>query len=262
MEPGAGRRPANIHQGSFVKSNRYFGLVMAAIAALALSGCVSLPEQQAFNREAHADIKTIKVLQANPVDVHVFMLNNPGYSFGLIGGLVAAADQAGKESSYRAIMAKAGFDPTAYFKDQLTARMADRGYTLQWSQPAFAEARVDRGAYGLRKAYPAATDVDAQLDVNLVVVAYAAAGAGASSPYRPTITAGVRLVSPDGKQNLYTDFFVYNNVFNAPKAVVLNADPVKYSYPTFSALQAADTSSIDGLKAALDEVANKIASQL
>lgn len=238
------------------------GLMAAAMMALALTGCVTIPEQQAFNREAHANIKTVAVLETRKTSASVFMLNNPGMSFGLIGGLIAAADEADKEKKFRATMDKAGFDPLAYFKERLTARMSEHGYTLAWPQSQVETSKVPREMVGLRKTYAVEQSTDAQLDVDLGFVGYAAAGAGAGSPYRPTITASVRLVGPDGKQNYYTDYFAYNNIFNSSKSIVLNADPVKYSYPTFHDLDAAGVDSIEGLKAAIDAVAGEIAHQL
>jgi len=237
------------------------GLAMAAVM-LALTGCVTLPEQQAYNREAHANIKTVDVLETRNTDVHVFMLNNPGASFGLIGALIAAGDQADKEKTFRDTMAKAGFNAQAYFKERLTAHMTERGYTLVWPKSQVETSKVEREMVGLRKSYPAVQGADAQLDVNLNVVGYAAAGAGAGSPYRPTVTASVRVVSPDGKQNFYTDYFAYNNVFNSAKSVVISADPVKYSYPHFAELDAAGTDAVEGLRVAIDAVAAEIAHQL
>lgn len=220
-----------------------------------------MPEQQAFNRDAHSGLKTIAVLETKPTEATVFMLNHPGASFGLIGGLIAAGDQASKESKFQATVKQSGFEPLSYFKDRLNTRMSERGYTVIWPQSLVETGKVARGTFGLRKSYPGAQGVDAQLDINLGFVGYAAAGAGDGAPYRPTVTAGVRLVSPDGKQHYFTDYFAYNNVFNFGKAVVLNADP-KYSYPGFDDLQAAGTDSVEGLKLAIDSVAAEIARQM
>ncbi len=241
--------------------NRVFGLVFAALLALAATGCVSMPEQQAYNRDVHANVKTIAVLETQPTETTVMMLNHPGANFGLIGGLVAAADQASKESRYAAILAKSQFEPLAYFRDRLTAHMGERGYTLVWPASQVQKARVERGSLGLRKAYPTTTAADAQMDVNVSFIGYAAAGAGDRAPYRPTATASVRLVSPDGKQNYYTDYYAYNNVFNINKAVAIDAD-AQFAYPDFDDLVRAGVASVEGLRQAIDAVAARIASQL
>lgn len=245
--------------------NRYFararGPVVAAIMLLALSACVSMPQQQAFNRETHSAVKTISVLETHRTNTSVFMLNHPGASFGLIGGLIAAGDQASKEKKFHAAMAQAGFEPLSYFKERLTVKMSERGYALVWPQSQVETAKNPRGSFGLRKTYPSSQVVDAQLDVNFGFVGYAAAGAGDGSPYRPTATVGVRMISPDGKQNYYTDYFAYNNVFNLGNAVALNPDQ-QYSYPDFEKLHAAGPASIEGLKLAIDAIATELARQL
>jgi hypothetical protein len=237
---------------------------VAILAAAFLSGCVSMPKQQAFNHEAHRNLKSIAVLETMPTHTSVFMLNNPGMSFGLIGGLIAAADQANKEKKFHDIQTQAGFDPLAYFKDRLTAHMGERGYALVWPQAQVETKKVPRAAaFGLRKSYqPVAPGSDAQLDVNFGFVGFAAAGAGKGAPYRPTVTLAARLVSADGRENFYTDYFAYNNVFNMSNAVALDGDPMQFSYPGFDDLEKAGPQSLEGLKVAIDSVAAELARQL
>jgi hypothetical protein len=244
-----------------MKRNFLRGLVVAALMTFALTGCVSMPKQQAFNREAHSGLKTIAVLETYETRASVFMLHHPGTSFGLIGGLIAAGDQASKEKKFRALMEASDFEPLGYFKERLGVHMGERGYTLRWPQSQVETTKVARGAFGLRKDYTAVQAADAQLDVNFGFVGYAAAGASDGSPYRPTVTVGVRLVSPDGKQPLYTDYIAYNNVFNLKDAVTVNADQ-QYSYPGFDDLHTAGPLAVDGLKVAIDSIAAEVARQL
>jgi hypothetical protein len=237
------------------------GLFASALLAVGLTGCVSMPAQQAYNRDAHANVKNIAVLETHKTNTTVFMLNHPGASFGLIGGLIAAADQASKEKRFDEIMAKTGFEPLGYFKERLSAHMGERGYSLVWPESQTEKVKIQRGSFGLRKAYVAAQEVDAQLDINFGFVGYAAAGAGDGAPYRPTVTVGARMVSPDGKENFYTDYFAYNNVFNLKNAVALNAS-AEYSYPGFDDLEKAGPAAVEGLKTAIDSVAAEVARQL
>lgn len=236
--------------------------LLALLVPLVIAGCASLPKQQAFNREAHHDVRHIAVLGTTPSHLGVFVMNNPAGSFGLIGGLIAASDEAAKEKRFAKIATQAGFDPLAYFKERLTAHMSEHGYTLVWADPQVDSGKTPRAAFGLRKAYGARSDVDAQLDVNFGFLGYAAAGVDDAAPYRPTITLGARLVSPDGKQNFYTDFLAYNNIFNLADAVSLEADRKHYSYSGFNDLQRAGPEAIEGLKVAIDSVAAELARQM
>jgi len=243
-----------------MKWNPLRTLCALAFASI-LTGCVSMPKQQAFNRETHTTIKTIAVLETHETRPAVFMMNHPGANFGLIGGLIAAGDMASKEKKLNALIEQAQFQPLGYFRERLTVRMEERGYTLVWPQSQVEKTKASRGTFGLRKAYTDTQGADAQMDINFGFFGYAAAGAGDAAPYRPTATMAVRLVSPDGKQNYYTDYFAYNNVFNMRDAVAMNADP-EFSYPGFDELQAAGPRSVDGLKLAIDSIASEIARQL
>ena len=234
---------------------------VCAITSVLLAGCVSAPPRQAFNQAGHSDIKTIYVLPEKPVDFTVFMMNNPAASFGLIGALIASGQQADEEKDMRGFEQQADFHPALYFKDVLSRDMQARGYRLVWPDPLVDSSKPDHDAFGLRKGYSPVTYADAMLDVAIDFFGYAAAGAGKGSPYRPTISMGARLVGRDGKQNLFTDFFVYNNVFNAKQAITLDADP-QYAYPMYSDLKAAGVQSMEGLKHALDTMAAALAKQL
>lgn len=236
-------------------------VAVCAIASMLLAGCVSAPPRQAFNQAGHSDIKTIYVLPEKPVNFTVFMMNNPAGSFGLIGALIASGQQAEEEKTMRGFEEQADFHPVLYFKDALTRDMQARGFKLIWPDQVVASGKLDRDAFGLRKEYPPITNADAMLDVAIDFFGYAAAGAGKDSPYRPTVSMGARLIGRDGKQNLFTDYFVYNNVFNAKQAITLDADP-QYAYPMYSDLRAAGTQSMAGLKQALDAMSAALAKQL
>ena len=236
------------------------GAFVAALMLFALTGCVSMPKQQAYNREVHSSLKTIAVLETHETKPSIWIMNHPGMSFGLIGGLIAAGDMATKQKKLNENFDAAGFQPLPYFRERLTAHMTERGYTLVWPNTQVESAKISRGTFGLRKAYTAA-QADAQMDINFGFLGYAAAGATDNSPYRPTATMVVRLVSADGKENFYTDYFAYNNVFNLNQAVAINADR-DYMYPDFDDLAAAGPRSVEGMKLAIDAIATEIARQL
>lgn len=247
--------------GNTMSTMLRFVAACAIASTLLLVGCVSAPPRQAFNRTGHPDIKTIYVLPEKPVDFTVFMMNNPAGSFGLIGALIASGQQAAEEKDMREFEQQADFHPALYFKDALTRDMQGRGYQLIWPDQLVESGKPDRDAFGLRKEYSPITNADAILDVAIDFFGYAAAGAGKGSPYRPTVSMGARLIGRDGKQNLFTDFFVYNNVFNAKQAITLDANP-QYVYAMYSDLKAAGAQSMEGLKQALDAMSAALAKQL
>lgn len=104
------------------------GVVAALALAMTMTGCVSLPAQQSYNLAANIHVKRIEMLPTHPTRTSVVMLNHPGTSFGLIGGLVAVADQASKQKRLDAITTANAFEPLAYFKEQLTMQLNTTGH--------------------------------------------------------------------------------------------------------------------------------------
>lgn len=235
--------------------------LIAGSALLALIGCASLPPQQSYNRDANQHIKTIAVLSMRETEAGVFIMNNPGMNFGLIGGLIAEADLAAKRKKLQAALNSAGVDYVAVFKDEFTAAMSKRGYTLIWPESTIETTKAARSGNGIRKAYSPVAKADAQLDVNFGFFGYAAGGAGAGSPYRPTGVVTSQLVSADGKTKLFADTVVYHNVFNVQQAIVINPDE-RISFPKFSDLEAGGDLVAEGIELAATRLADKLSEQL
>ena len=229
-----------------------------SLLLLALGACVSSPVQQAYNREMNSSIKRIAVLPMPAQNVRLFVFNNPGYSFGLIGMAIAEANRNGKENWLQKTAADNDFSHSVLFRELFTAAMLERGYELVWQD---LDHNNKRDAAGLHKKYSPVTGADAQLDIGLSFVGYAAAGAGKSEPYRPTVNLSARLLSADGKKVLYSDMVLYHNVTNNRSALILEPDP-KYQYPDFDDLEAAGADAIEGLRIAVNQTASALAKQL
>jgi hypothetical protein len=238
-------------------SSRLAAVLLAS--SVLLSGCVTLPPQQAFNRET-ASIKTIQVLPLNETEIGLAFLNHPGANFGLIGGLIAAGDISSKQNKLQAQVTASGLDHVAVFREELTRAMAARGYELRWSEPVTQTAKVARDSWGLRKTYGAIEGADAQMDIGLIFAGYATSGAGDASPYRPAVHLAARLLDPSGKQNLFTDVITYNNITNIATAIAVNPDE-RYAYPDFKQLEAAGPAVAEGLQVALTATATRLSEQ-
>lgn len=238
-------------------------LVLLLTAMLSLTACVSAPPRQTFNREAYGDVKSIVVLPMRDSKPGVMMMNHPGAQFGLIGALVAAANMAGKDDKLTDQLSKAGFDENQILRQALGSALERRGYAVSWPADLVDKAanKTARENTGLRKSYSPNSEGQAQLDINFGFLGYAAAGASDKQPYRPTVMITTRLVGADGKTFLFRDSFAYHNVFNQNYAIVVEPDP-QYSYPDFDDLDAADDASAQGLKLAIEALADKIAAQL
>jgi len=185
------------------------------------------------------------VLTMRESEIDLLILNNPGYSFGLIGVAIAEANRIPKRNKLRDYAQQAGFDHVRVFREHLTTALAERGYQLRWSDPVMAIGKKG----------------DAALDVNFGFFGYAAAGSSDHAPYRPAGVISARLVSRDGRTTLLSDQVVYNNVFNAPKAITIDPDDT-YVYPDFDDLDAAGVEAISGLEFAARALADQLARQL
>ena len=237
-------------------------VVLVLLVTMGLSACVTAPKSQAFNREANATLKRIQILPLQVKPVELVMFNNPANSFGLIGAVIAESGRESKEKWLQKASVAAKFEHRVQFREKFAAAMLERGYELHWPEELKGETPSGaRDAFGLRKQYGRVEAVDAQLDIGLMFVGYAAAGAGAAEPYRPTVNVSARLVSADGKQILFSDLVFYHNVTNNQTAIIIEADP-KYAYPKFDDLEAAGSVAIDGLAQAVEQTALALAKQL
>lgn len=239
---------------------RVWGFLL--LLSLLLAGCATQP-QRAYDRASAAGLKTIQVLPMRHAKIDLIIVNNPGYSFGLIGLAIAEANRAPKAAWLAAQVESAGFDPLAAFKAAFDAAMQEQGYALSWSVPPMeaVSSRTSRTMLGTRKTY-ATSNADAQFDINFGFIGYASAGSSDKAPYRPTVVMSAKLLSADGKRVLFEDQIIYNPVFPGnPNAITLNADD-RYRYPDFDDLKTAGPVAVEGLAPAFTAVANELAKQL
>lgn len=245
-------------------SARVTSLLLLSLALL--GGCATAPKSRPFNAAEHADLKQIEVLPMRETALDVYIVNNPGASFGLIGGLIAEAHLATRRSWLKEQIEAKQFDHVETFRSALAEAMEREGYTLSWpnGNVAAAKPKIARSMWGVRKAYPAPSEPSAQalLDVNFGFVGLASAGSSDGAPYRPTVVLTARLMDASGKTELFQEVITYNNVFpNTGNTVLINPDPA-HAYPDFDALKAAGTAPIDGLDQAFRRVAERLAQLL
>jgi hypothetical protein len=240
---------------------RSISITLILFGSLFLGACSSF-KPQAYNKEANANIQKVAVLPMPEANVRLFVFNAVGYNFGLIGTLITEANRNGKENWLQAKVKEADFNQFELFKATLTDKMAALNYELTWpAQLTLPNKQAKRDKNGLLKKYGSVSNADAQLDIGVNYVGYAAAGSGKGQPYRPTVLVTVRLLDASGKKVLYQDQFLHHNVFDSKTAVVIEPDRA-YSYPTFDDLEKADMVAIDGLKGAVEKTAAALAEQL
>src|SRR3990172_5270308 len=120
--------------------SKFIRLIIIILAASFLAACAAVP-QQTFNKQAHAKIKTIALIQAPaPKEYIVNIVHHPGYQFGLLGGLAAAAELSSKTERFTTEAKKAGLDISKEIMTTLKTKMEKTGYQVIMVEQAKAEA--------------------------------------------------------------------------------------------------------------------------
>ncbi len=226
------------------------GAVFAAL--LTLAACAGQPEIP-YDRTTAANNKTIGlVTPAWPSGPVSFLASNPGQSFGLVGALVNAGIESGRESDLQLILTNQKIDANADFVTTLTANLRAKGFTVV---PVEADAK--RGA--LLKKYPAASanNVDSYLDIAVLNYGYLAAGIGSDNPYRPWCAASVKLVRASDGAVLMQDSVTYNSWIDAKNTVKLSPDP-EYAFVNWTDTKAAPEKTAQGVSVAAKKTADAI----
>ncbi|MEO8628464.1 MAG: hypothetical protein ABI612_10235 [Betaproteobacteria bacterium] len=225
---------------------------LAILLILAASGCATVPNQP-YNKMANERIRTIAVVTVpDPAQYEVGMLMHPTMGFGLVGGLIAAADTSSK---------------TKTFSDQDLVHHLALGNEMTIAlNEAFAQNGMEviavDGGKGPRteflKDYPVAK-CDAYLDVAIALAGYRAQYA--STPYLPTLFAPVRLVDARTKTVLYTtEVFITDG--KIPKGGEQISPNASYSFVDFKSLTSDPDKAVKGLKEATRKIAAQIAADL
>jgi hypothetical protein len=217
-----------------------------------VSGCAGI-DKQAFNKAAHQEVKTIGLLEPSGTEEYVVQNHgHPGMGFGLVGGLVAAADMQSKTNRFTALMKERNFNVSDEFQRKLAAELEGIGYIVKVIKP-------ERPSPALLENYDALEkDVDAYLDLG-VNAGYMCASATAD--YIPTVRSLVRLVKKGSNEILYQDLIAYGYEFRAAQAVSIPADQ-QYFFKNFDVLTSDPDLAMEGIKKGIPLVTSRIAQDL
>ncbi len=220
---------------------------------LAITGCVSYQvpdaDYQPFNRALHQHVRHIGILTPGVAeDLQVRIVNPAENNLPLLGPLVAEGVAASRSSRLEALTAQQGFRQGQTMLDSLRKTLERAGYTVSHIELDRPEARFVRRYQD----YPA---VDALLDAYGTHAGYYAAGS--STPFRPTVFMGVRLVDARTRTVLFSDSFVYNPIGDTGDAITLQADAA-YAFTFYDDLEAAPDKAVEGLKQGYQAIADKL----
>lgn len=227
--------------------------LLALALALALVGCATV-NKQAFNRDAAKSIAVVVVTQPpNQDSYEAAVIGHAGASFGLIGGLIAAADIQAKSNRFTAAI-----DPVqTRLQERLTQALAERLKAVGYDTAAFAVPKDATDAQWLEAARKM-PNAHAALYVKSVGGYWAA---GHATSYVPRVVVVARLADIKSGATLFEDTFSYGYASPNMKSIHAGAD-AKYSYKDIDALVSNPTESRQGLIDGVEVIAKQIAEDL
>lgn len=167
-----------------------------------ITGCAGPVPRIDSPAGAMSQVRTITVIRSpEPQTYAVVNFGHPGIAFGLIGGIVAAADQHNKQERLtQAIKLQGAPKATHMLADNIAQRLAQRGFEVSVEDGPWEEAD---GKFKLDFEKITAT-TDTVLVIMPTIVGFIATGA--TSDYLPTITAIATLLGKDREKPIYRGF--------------------------------------------------------
>jgi hypothetical protein len=229
-------------------------LTLAIFLLASLIGCAAPLKKQAFNSESATSIKTVALAHnINQDQYGATVLAHPGMSFGLIGGLVAAADMQNKSNKLTAALNVQETRAQERFGLLLQEKLNAAGY--QTNIVVLNKDTKDEQVFD--QIVTRRESKDAILSV-LLTASYIAAGPG--SDYFPHVLARVKKVGGLRGDVLYEDTFTYG--YTLPTQTVHMASAEKYRFANIDVLIADPEKARQGLFEGLEAISAQIAADL
>jgi len=227
---------------------RYLTLVLAFV----LTSCAPLPKQ-AFNKDAATSIKTVVIAQPpNQESYEAAILGHPAASFGLVGGLIAAADIQVKSNRLTSAIDVGETRLQDRFVKKLRESILLAGY--ETSVITVPRDTPEERTIGLLKQ----TGADAALIVAVVGRYWAA---GPTSNYLPSVVVVVKKIDLKSSATLYQDTFSYG--YSSPQTKTVHfASDATYSFADIDVLVGNPEKTREGLYKGIDVICEQIAADL
>jgi hypothetical protein len=226
---------------------------LALVAVFFFGGCAQVPKQ-AFNRAANHDVKKVVILKPPALEEYLVQnLGHPGMGFGLVGGLIAAADIQSKTNDFTAKMKELNYDPREEITGALAKELSACGYEVTVMdvarpKPAILDSYDDIDAKLVAKP-------DAYVDLVLNWSGYFTASPTAD--YIPTVRALVRVVKRQSKEIAYQELINYGYEMRRSQAINLTANG-GYSFHDFKALMAEPARALEGMRLGIPLIAHQV----
>lgn len=219
-----------------------------------ISACVGPVPKIDSSPAQLAPIRTIAVIQPpEPKEYTVLFLGHPGMAFGIVGGIIAANDQIGKQERLSRALRDQGTAVSAKLAAKVAAELLRSGYDARVEEAPWEEVE-GRFKLPYEKIQSAA---DAVLVISPTTVGFVATGV--TSDYMPTIWMGANLLGKDRKEPLYRGFHATGW---QPKGEGWKFTPPSKGFANFDELMANTSASGGSLEEAAGLIAATVVSDL
>jgi hypothetical protein len=233
---------------------RFIALVFVVMQ---ISGCV---KDHPLDRAAAMSVSRILLLPVGePATLAAINSGDPGYMFGAVGAAVATAIEGQRSAHFSTLARNAGDgDLGALLADVLARDLRANGYEIVSGTTSSARPRPN-AFYTDYATFNTTPGADAILDIVIDPAGY---DGTLILPFRPFVTATVRLVTTANGQAIYEEQWNFNPDFpQTAKHSVGSPDP-SCVFPTSAALNAAAPRAIECLRKGTELIAHTIAADL
>jgi uncharacterized protein YceK len=225
-------------------------ILILLVALTVLSGCATV-SRQAYNKDASQQIRKIAIAEPDDKEtIGALIVAHPGTGFGLIGGLIAAADMQEKSNRITTALNPEKTRLRHRFVTDLSASLNNLGYETE-IVPISKGLDEKRAISTLKEK----TKSDAVIiaDVSGLYIA-----AGPTTPYAPFVRVKIKAESSSDSKVLYEDTITWGYSFAGNSQTVHLSGGDFYHYEDVGAI----VSSADQAREALWNGVNAITAQI
>lgn len=226
--------------------------ILAIAMVIAVAGCATIP-RESYNKIANGDVHRVCVLAPPATREYAIQnIGHVGYSFGLVGALIAAGDIRSKTNDFTEAAQSAGFDLAREYQAAVMTAMQKAGYETKLLA-------MERSKLAYLDSY---NDLDDKCDIYLDSTVFGGyLSASATTDYIPVVRVAMRAVKRTTKEVVYQELVSYGYEFRGAQAISIAADP-KYRFRDHAALMANVPLAVDGIRNGVPLVVAQISRDL
>lgn len=222
-------------------------------ALFILSGCATV-SRQAYNKSATLQIKKIVIAEvSDDENIGALIVAHPGNGFGLIGGLIVAADLNAKSTRITSAIDPHKTQLRHRFVTELSSNLNQMGYETEI---------VPLGKGMDEKKVFAALKEKTRCDAMIVAdVRGQYIAAAPTTPYSPYVSVKIKAESSNDEKVLYEDTITWGYAFGNSEAVHLPGGD-SYRYDSIGAIESSSSQAREALWSGVNAIVAQVSDDL